>query len=307
MQLFGKVPHKMQFSIVCLLIALALATGCSSPLTGCSSNQWWYQEGKSPNQTMRDLAACQNQALVNGQSFSVGNTDNGAGRAVAAGMINAGFERKRENQIVMTGMIAKGYTLVDKNSQLLTQSQSLSHSNPPIQQDARITAMLLGHWESVSITGTQQNNPAAGAYVHTPQKMLKEINALQLKNGDKPYPDIKSAIAGGQDPRIATPIYINPKTGEDVTKYALQPSPASDKIGLSKLEVNFMPGNKLIARMTKNGTVTAENGNYRVQGDKLTMWVPTDDPDPDKVTLSFTSDGLIMSFSTGVTVSYQKN
>ena len=298
----------MQFSIFCLLIALALATGCSSPLTGCSSNQWWYQEGKSPNQTMRDLAACQNQALVNGQSFSIGNTDNAAGRAVAAGMINAGFDRKRENQIVRTGMLAKGYTLIDKNSPLLSKSQSLSYLNPSIQQDAQITAMLLGHWESVSITGTQRNNPAAGAYVHTPQKMLKEINASQVKNGAKQYPDIKSAIAGGQDPRIAMPIYINPKTREDVTKYALEPSLASDTGGLSKMEVTFIPGNKLIGRITKNSTVISTNGIYRVQGDKLTMWVPTlDDPDPDKVTLSFTSDGLIMSFSTGVTVSFQRN
>jgi hypothetical protein len=307
MQLFGNVPYKMQFLIVLLFITLVLGTGCSSPLTGCSSNQMWYQEGKSPNQTMRDLAACQNQALVNGQSFSIGNTDNGTGRAVAVGMIDAGFERKRENQIVRTGMLAKGYTLVDKNSPLLSESQSLSYPNPSSQQDARITAMLLGHWESVSITGTQKNNPAAGAYVHTPQNMLKEINALQVKNGNKPYPDIASAIADGQDPKIAMPIYINPHTGKDVTKYALQPSLASDTGGLSKLEVKFMERNQLIARMTKNGTATAENGNYRVQGDKLTMWVPADDSDPDKVTLSFTNDGLIMSFSTGVTVTFQKH
>jgi outer membrane biogenesis lipoprotein LolB len=57
MRLFGSMPYKKHIAILLPFLALILLTGCSSSLTGCSSNQFWYQEGKSPNQTMRDLAA----------------------------------------------------------------------------------------------------------------------------------------------------------------------------------------------------------------------------------------------------------
>ena len=72
----------------------------------------WCQPGVSAEQTRRDLAACQNQALVNGQGYSPIPART-AGQAILLGMLASSSEDKRENRIVSTCMIAKGYQLVN--------------------------------------------------------------------------------------------------------------------------------------------------------------------------------------------------
>jgi TPR repeat protein len=106
------------------LVGIILLSGCASsePQTGGTSKQSWYQAGISAEQTRRDLADCQNEALVNGRSFSPIPAQD-AGASIALGMLASSSEKSRQNQIVQTCMAAKGYSLVNTNSPLLTNSQ----------------------------------------------------------------------------------------------------------------------------------------------------------------------------------------
>jgi lipoprotein NlpI len=102
------------------LVSIIFSSGCASePQTGHPSNKAWYQAGISAEQTRRDLADCQNEALVNGRSYSPIPADS-AGASIALGMLASSAENSRENQIVQTCMTAKGYSLVNTNSPLLT-------------------------------------------------------------------------------------------------------------------------------------------------------------------------------------------
>lgn len=102
------------------LLAMLAASGCSSVSTDLAKKAW-YKPGTSAEERRRDLALCQNEALVNGQSYSPIPADT-AGHAILLGMLASSSESSRENQIVQTCMTAKGYTLVDTNSPLLTDS-----------------------------------------------------------------------------------------------------------------------------------------------------------------------------------------
>ena len=83
-------------SIACVILACVLS--------GCGSTKVWYQAGKSVDETKRDWAACQTGAAA------VNNP---------AAMVNLGFFLANEgnkSKYLDNCMIAKGYSLVDKNS-----------------------------------------------------------------------------------------------------------------------------------------------------------------------------------------------
>jgi len=104
------------------LVCIIFLSGCAStPQTGCPSNKVWYQPGISAEQTKRDLAVCQNEALVYGRSYSPIPADS-AGQAIALGMLASSAESSRENKIIQTCMISKGYSLVGTNSPLLSNN-----------------------------------------------------------------------------------------------------------------------------------------------------------------------------------------
>lgn len=119
-----KIKTTLLFSSFVYIIFLS---GCAStPQTGCSPKDAWYKPGISAEEQGRDLAECQYAALVNGRSYSPIPTQN-AGAAIALGMLASSAENSRQNQIVQTCMISKGYSLVKTNSPLLKDSQ------PPTQ------------------------------------------------------------------------------------------------------------------------------------------------------------------------------
>ena len=125
---------------------LALMCGCASEKTGAPSSKVWYQPGKSAVDTMRDLAACQNEAAAYGQGSFMRGEDK-----VSWAIVDSMAESSRENKIVETCMVAKGYSLVDKNSPLLSQRTTAQGASV----SSEIAAQLLGHWTCVS--------PAKGA------------------------------------------------------------------------------------------------------------------------------------------------
>ena len=128
-----KIIH--DFPNLLLLSVLALAFGCSSETpTGHPSNKEWYHPGITADQMNRDLAECQNEALAYGKSSMFAGEPTAA-RAIFDSML----ESSREEKIVGTCMITKGYSLIDKHSPLLTNSQ-------PAELETAINSKLLGHW-----------------------------------------------------------------------------------------------------------------------------------------------------------------
>lgn len=128
----------------------------------------WYQPGISAEQTMRDLADCQNESLAYGRS-SVFAGEQTAARALFDSMA----ESSRQNQIVQTCMIAKGYSLVKTNSTVLTNSQP--------QRDSVINAKLLGHWTFVP----SSEGPLRGQLdiYFLPQNRYKSNSSMINTNG----------------------------------------------------------------------------------------------------------------------------
>jgi hypothetical protein len=103
------------------LVCIVFLSGCASVKTGCPSDKTWYKSGTSAEERRRDLAMCQNEALVYGRSYSPIPADS-AGQAIALGMLASAAESSRENKIIQTCMIARGYTMVNKNSTILTNN-----------------------------------------------------------------------------------------------------------------------------------------------------------------------------------------
>jgi hypothetical protein len=123
-------------------IRILAATLLALTLTGCSTQQVWYQPGKSFDETQRELAICRGEAarMVNptvvpssGNTTTViaqagyGNQVNqnpGAENAASVAQFNqsmAGLAAisadKARRMDIITGLMAeKGYSLVDKNS-----------------------------------------------------------------------------------------------------------------------------------------------------------------------------------------------
>jgi len=99
------------------LIGIIFLSGCASkPQNGCPSNKIWYQPGVSAEQTRRDLADCQYQALLHERSTSI-QADT-VGQAILLGMVASSAENNR-NEMIQACMAAKGYSLVNTNSPLL--------------------------------------------------------------------------------------------------------------------------------------------------------------------------------------------
>lgn len=110
-----------QLKIVAFGGILAI-TGCvsSAPQTGCTPKQTWYQAWVSAEQTTRDLAECQYQAMLNEKSTSVaGDT---LGQTLLLSEIVQSNQRNRQNQMIQACMTAKGYTLVSTNDARLSSS-----------------------------------------------------------------------------------------------------------------------------------------------------------------------------------------
>jgi hypothetical protein len=131
---------KMKWCIAVFLTVIIVVGCASEPPTGHPSNMAWYQAGISAEQTRRDLADCQNESLVNGRAYSPIPAQD-AGASIALGMLASSAEYNRENEIVQSCMISKGYSLVKTNSSALTESQpQLAYVTPEIE------AKMSGHW-----------------------------------------------------------------------------------------------------------------------------------------------------------------
>jgi lipoprotein NlpI len=106
----------MRIKTVLPIICFAFLVGCASePQTGHPSNMAWYQAGISADQIRRDLADCQNESLAYGKSSIFAGESSGGGV-----IIDYIAEQARQNNIVQSCMIAKGYSLVKTNSPLLS-------------------------------------------------------------------------------------------------------------------------------------------------------------------------------------------
>lgn len=73
-------------------------------VTGCGSTKVWYQAGKSFDETQRDWAGCQAGAAAVNSPAAMAN--------LGFFLANEGNKSKYRDNC----MIAKGYSLVDKNS-----------------------------------------------------------------------------------------------------------------------------------------------------------------------------------------------
>ena len=119
------------------LVGIILVSGCASsePQTGGTSKQAWYQAGMSAEQSRRDLADCQYQALLYERRTSVqGET---VGQAMLLGMVASSADNNRQNQMIQSCMTAKGYSLVDRNSPLLKDSQPPQPTPQQIEADKK--------------------------------------------------------------------------------------------------------------------------------------------------------------------------
>jgi len=110
-----------------MVSSVALATGAILN-QGCVTNNppksmVWYRAETSVDETTRDLAACQNEALVNGHAYSPIPADT-FGHAIILGMFASSSENSRENQIVQTCMTAKGYSLVGTAETVMAKAEN---------------------------------------------------------------------------------------------------------------------------------------------------------------------------------------
>jgi hypothetical protein len=136
------------FSLTLVIVAVVLA-GCASEKNGCPSGKVWYRPDTSIEQTRLDLAICQHEALVYGRSYAPIPADS-AGRAIALGLIASAAESSRENKLIASGMIAKGYSLVDASKAKSSNATAANEaSNHHAEND------LLGRWQMVAHKGNQ--------------------------------------------------------------------------------------------------------------------------------------------------------
>ena len=83
------------------ILAAALATVV---LVGCGTPQVWYQSSKSFDETRRDLATCRAEAARMTNPLAMAN------------LAFALADDSNKKDYINNCMIAKGYSLVDKNS-----------------------------------------------------------------------------------------------------------------------------------------------------------------------------------------------
>ena len=112
---------------------LAFAFGCASQGKGLV----WYQPGKTSEQVNRDLAACEYEAAKNANPLA---------------MTNLGFalaDKNRREEMIRTGMMAKGYQLVDpKNIPTHVDNSTITANSKKEDREKEIA--LIGYWECSS-------------------------------------------------------------------------------------------------------------------------------------------------------------
>lgn len=192
---FRVMKNSISFFVI---LALFTLSGCSSVKTGCPSDKTWYKAGTSAEERMRDLAMCQNEAAAYGRSYTPAPVD-GAGRAIVLGWIDSAAESHRENKIVETCMISKGYSLVNKNSPLLTNSQPTQFFN----DSPELTAKMIGHWESTSAKGKQMSQGIEKiVFDFFPNNRLLQTT---IQNGNA-FPTLEFYAAEGEKLMILDPL-----------------------------------------------------------------------------------------------------
>jgi hypothetical protein len=131
---------------VCTGFCMAfLVMGCATSESKKSNDLVWYQNGKTADDTRRDLAACKFEAEKNENPLAT--TD--VSYAIA--------DRIRRNEMVHDCMVAKGYEQVKQSSIGEFQSQESQATNNGID-DRKIELQLVGHWESTTVPLTAQKN-----------------------------------------------------------------------------------------------------------------------------------------------------
>lgn len=278
------------------LVCIIFLSGCASPKTGCPSNQVWYQPGKNTEQTKRDLAACQNEALVYGHSYSPIPADS-AGRAIALGMIDAGFESHRENKIVRTCMIAKGYKIVGTNSPLLSNNQVISSPNPPLKRQVELKESLedfyyadkeARYWQQqlaninagkdwIPITGWDENGNPVVASTRPPSIADREQVQTMINNCLKAKDQIQEKI------RLLTTSLNKSSDADKKAEAALIGHwvclvPDRDSGKTKRCEYFFLPQNRYKISVEEDGSVTnqTDEGRYYTEGNKLVTWSDTE-------------------------------
>lgn len=158
------------------LVSIIFLSGCASyePQTGCTSKQAWYQAGISAEQTRRDLAGCQYEALLNEHRYS--SQAQTAGESMLWGMMASSVEKQRQNQLIETCMTAKGYSLINTNSPLLTEDQS-----QPAYVTPEIEAKLAGHW--LFIPSPEKEIRGQWDIYFLPNNRYKSISSMVIPDG----------------------------------------------------------------------------------------------------------------------------
>jgi hypothetical protein len=321
-----KKYKKRTVSVFLSISCIVFLCGCASPKTGCSSNQTWYQPDKTGQQTMRDLAMCQNEALAYGRSPNMGSGDGGA-RDVAFAMIANGSESRRQNDIVKTCMIAKGYTIIDKSASLAVDSQAVSNWNPPSSQDANL--ILLGHWVCV-VTNSFSGKAGKFEYFFQPQNHYKGFlddgsGTNQIEEGRYYTSGNKLTTWSDKDAEPETFIFV--LKGRQLiitmlgTPFAFQKveeeSDADKRVandlighwdsiefkgnevgeGVQKLEMDFLPNNRCEGTTIQDGKTYLIKGQYTVRGDKLIIQDASSSPQP--ATYSLIGNHLVVTYVDG--------
>ena len=213
--------HKNKIIIGLAIIDVICISGCASdPQTGHTSNQTWYQAGTSAEQVKRDLAGCQNEALVYGRSYSpIASSDPGA--SIALGVLAAGSEANREKQIIKTCMEAKGYSLVSINSPLFTDSETphLSIKQVPTENETHFNNLDNSNQTQLTpVTSALRKHSAKGLYISPVIPAKKSSNACRsctIPKEQELLAIIDSTVFGSADDCLAITsggIYIKNKS-----------------------------------------------------------------------------------------------
>jgi hypothetical protein len=297
------------------MLLFAVFCGCASQRTeknGCPSGKTWYQPGKTAEQIMQDLAFCQNRAALYGQSsFMRGE------QKVSWAILDAMAESARQDKIIRTGMIAKGYTMVDKNSPLLSNTEAAQPiSSLPtrqdenlkrLQQDVYYAGAEAWYWrqglarikagkEWKPITGWDSNGNAITGPVRQPT----DADAERVQS------NISKCLQTQQE-KIGELLALMLDTCSDADKSAARDlighwqsvafKLKTPEEGLEKVELEFLPDNRCVATTTVKGRSYLIKGQYVVKGRALILADPNTAPEPQAYSLI--GDHLVVTFNDG--------
>jgi hypothetical protein len=265
---------------------------------------------------MRDLAMCQNEAAAYGQSSIMRGEQN-----APSVIIDSMAESSRQNKIVKTCMIAKGYSLVGKNSPLLTNNQPtqpISNQYPSHQQislklkalqddvfyadaEARYWGQQVAKIEAgkewTPITAWDEHgNPALGQAQQPSDAAKKQIQTMI---------DNCLFVKAQKQERIRQMITdfdnANKKAASDLIGHWESVAFKGKEIGegLEKLEFDFLPDNQLVITTIQKGKTHVEKGQYTVKGGELLV-IPSDtNTAPDRARYSLIGDHLVITHGNG--------